>query len=728
MIAQARQGGRSQASQLKGTRAGHALAAGLIALILCVLAVPASAELANRQQMDNVAVNWVAGHTASLGEWAEVTNAQITGAEPLYHNDTLVGHCYHVQPAGYVVVPVLMELPPVKLYSDVSNLDVSATDGMAMMIREVLLHRMQLYIDRYGSLDAVQTDKDEAAYDPVNRTEWDKYSIDPKLFAEQLQSGQKADVMEAGPLLTQSWHQGYPYNLLCPYGDGGRTVVGCVATAAAQIMAYHQWPIQGNGSVSYYWSGDNSCDGSTPGQQLTADLSDPYDWDNMSDDCSSGCTSDERDAVAELCYEVGVAFQMDYGRCGSGAYTSYAQTVFPEYFGYSDSLIDRTNRTGTSADAYFQLIQEEVNNLRPMQYRIYAHSIVCDGWRLLGETKQMHLNYGWDDGHNAWYTMDQLHCNWDGCSPWEEYVIHGIMPFNAASFSCDKAIGQAPLEVAFQGGSDLTIDQWIWDFGDGDSSTMQSPVHVYQDPGVYDVVLEVHSGSDVYTSFREDYIVALADSMIALDVDGAPGDTVEVVIYGRNVCPLDDIRIPVQYSGDLGLTMLGYSTEGCRTSYFDTQDYVHWDPFFNRFTASILADTEPDLTAGDGPMAKLLFVISSSALPGQTAQVSLQGYSEYQPLFSGPVASYNPYAVSTTIGVAGCCIGDRGNVDGDAEDQVNIIDLTYLNAFLFAEGEPPPCMDEANIDGSDDGSVNIQDLTYLVTFLFDSGPTPAPCY
>jgi PKD repeat protein len=725
MIARAHQGSRLHTPLRKGEAKGLR-AVIWAALLVFVLVGTVSAELADKQQMDNVAVNWVLSHTASFGQWAEATDPQITGMDPLYHNDTLVGHCYHIAPAGYVVVPVLMELPPVKLYSDVSNLDVNAADGMALMVREVLLHRMQYYIDRFGSLDAVQTDKSDIAYDPANRAEWDRFAVDPEDFAQQLQSGQKADIQQVGPLLTQSWHQGYPYNLLAPYGDGGRCVVGCVATAAAQIMAYHKWPIQGNGTVSYYWSGDYSCGGSTPGQQLSADLTNPYDWDNMPDDCHDGCTSAERDAVAELCYEVGVAFQMNYGRCGSGAYTSYAQTVFPEYFGYSDSLIDRTNRSNTSAAAYFQLIQDEINNLRPMQYRIYSHSIVCDGWRLQGETKQMHLNYGWDSGHNAWYTMDNLHCPWDGCSPWEEYIIHGIMPFNAASFSCDKAVGQVPLEVAFQGGSDLMVDQWIWDFGDGDSAWTQSPVHTYSEPGVYTVVLEVHAGSDVYASTRQDYIAALADTMVAMEIEGGPGDTVEVVVYGRNVCPLDDIRIPVQVSGDLVLTMLGYTTQDCRTSYFDLQDYVHWDAFFNRYTARLQVDAQPDLGAGDGPLARLLFAISTAAEPGQSAQVSIGGYGDYQPRFSGPVASYNPYVISGTVNMAGCCIGIRGNVDNDPNNLVNVSDVTALIAFLFDDGPMPECPEEADV--SADGNINVQDLTFLISYLFDDGPPPPSCY
>ena len=46
------------------------------------------------------------------------------------------------------------------------------------------------------------------------------------------------------PLLgNRVWDQGKPFNNQCPeVSDGIRTVVGCTATAMAQIMAYHKHP------------------------------------------------------------------------------------------------------------------------------------------------------------------------------------------------------------------------------------------------------------------------------------------------------------------------------------------------------------------------------------------------------------------------------------------------------------------------------------------------------
>jgi hypothetical protein len=44
------------------------------------------------------------------------------------------------------------------------------------------------------------------------------------------------------PLIQTRWGQEEPYNLKSPVVDGQQTVTGCVATAMAQVMYYHQWP------------------------------------------------------------------------------------------------------------------------------------------------------------------------------------------------------------------------------------------------------------------------------------------------------------------------------------------------------------------------------------------------------------------------------------------------------------------------------------------------------
>lgn len=78
-----------------------------------------------------------------------------------------------------------------------------------------------------------------------------------------------------------------------------------------------------------------------------------------------------------------------------------------------------------------------------------------------------------------------------------------------SAFTATPTEGNAPLTVLFvdqsqPGSTDLT--NWLWDFGDGLSSTAQNPSHVYSAPGVYRVTLTVTSRLGNDTETKIDYI------------------------------------------------------------------------------------------------------------------------------------------------------------------------------------------------------------------------------
>ena len=84
----------------------------------------------------------------------------------------------------------------------------------------------------------------------------------------------------------------------------------------------------------------------------------------------------------------------------------------------------------------------------------------------------------------------------------------------------------------------------------------------------------------------------------------------------------------------------------------------------------------------------------------------------------------------------GCCVGMRGNVDGDPNDEIDISDLVMLCDYMFSGGAAPPCWAEANIDGSccgPDGvpdtqdDLDIGDLVMLCDYMFAGGVAPWPC-
>ncbi len=398
----------------------------IAALAILIGASEVLAERATENEARLVSENWLAYMVQQEATWGGSAQPGLLEGQTITHNDTIVGYYFPVEPTGYIVVPILKELPPVKAYSDEYRLDAAEAEGPAALLKEVLHRRIRLYERTYGSLDAVQPATGEVLLDRENRQEWAKFLRDPAQFKAGLLRDEMASLVTVGPLLTTAWHQEVPYNDLCPMGDGGRCVVGCVATAAAQIMKFWNWPPIGESSDAYLWDGDQSCFGNVGGGWQGANFEDEYyEWGDMLDDYTGAFSQDQADAVAELCREVGIAFHMDYGHCESGAWTYDALTVFPTYFRYDPATIDREDRDAHTPASWFSVIQAEINAGRPMQYRIYGHSIVCDGWRVSGGQNQYHINYGWGGPHTTWFAVDNIHNTAD---PLEEYLIRGIQP------------------------------------------------------------------------------------------------------------------------------------------------------------------------------------------------------------------------------------------------------------------------------------------------------------
>ena len=86
------------------------------------------------------------------------------------------------------------------------------------------------------------------------------------------------------------------------------------------------------------------------------------------------------------------------------------------------------------------------------------------------------------------------------------------------------------------------------------------------------------------------------------------------------------------------------------------------------------------------------------------------------------LANYDLF-LSTVCG--GCCMGDRGNFDGDPLDELDVYDLIAAANWLYRGGPPALCQAEGDVDG--DGNVSIWDLLFLVNYLYRYGPAPGSC-
>jgi PKD repeat protein len=76
-----------------------------------------------------------------------------------------------------------------------------------------------------------------------------------------------------------------------------------------------------------------------------------------------------------------------------------------------------------------------------------------------------------------------------------------------ADFSCDHIQGYAPLTVSFTDQSTNIPTDWAWNFGDGMSSNIKNPIHIYTAPGRYTVSLTAGNGYGGNSITKSDYVV-----------------------------------------------------------------------------------------------------------------------------------------------------------------------------------------------------------------------------
>ncbi|MBI9038744.1 MAG: T9SS type A sorting domain-containing protein [Bacteroidales bacterium] len=89
-----------------------------------------------------------------------------------------------------------------------------------------------------------------------------------------------------------------------------------------------------------------------------------------------------------------------------------------------------------------------------------------------------------------------------------------------ANFAADITSWYAPMEVNFtdlSASGNAPIDEWYWDFGDGNTSDVQNPTHTYENLGSYTVSLTVTDENGLYdTETKIDYINVLSAQQIQL--------------------------------------------------------------------------------------------------------------------------------------------------------------------------------------------------------------------
>ena len=323
-----------------------------------------------------------------------------------------------------------------------------------------------------------------------------------------------------GPLLTTAWDQGCYYNEMCPAdpdGSCGHTLVGCTATAMAQIMKYWDYPEGGVGYYSYLPRYNPQY-----GQQSVFFNESDYNWANMPDSLTS-----QNSSVATLMYHCGVAARMSYNISGSAAGFSDASQGLKTYFDYSDSL-EFLKKDSFSFQEWKSMLKNELDESRPILYEGYGtylfsplgHAWVCDGY---SQMDYFHMNWGWSGIYDGYFLLDSLNPFYSFND--DQGAIFGIEPKYSSLMADFEPMMDSILQYQFIDYSKGNPTSFQWDFGDGTTTNLQNPLHVFDTAGIYSIRLIVDKNNSVDTVIKNLNVQAniffLEEEL--LEVDGSAG-------------------------------------------------------------------------------------------------------------------------------------------------------------------------------------------------------------
>ena len=312
------------------------------------------------------------------------------------------------QQQGYVVVSGDDRLRPVLAYSDKGTYSDEAVPANMRVWLEGYVREMQ-WLSQHD-YEGVTT----AAADASRR------------------SGVKVAI---APMVTTQWNQGAPYYYYCPIYQDEYCVVGCVATAMAQVVNYHAQrkaiPTTLLKDIPAYTSTSNKIAVPAIGKDTAL-----VAWSELKDTYAKTLkVADEGvRAVNKLSQVCASAVSMNYRPTSSGANSEAIAPALKDYFGFSETtqLVVRDNYTIAN---WIELIYSELASGRPVLYSGHSsgggHEFVIDGY---DGNELFHVNWGWGGSNDGYFALSVL-------NPGDNSGIGASSTTDGYSYDQDATIG-----------------------------------------------------------------------------------------------------------------------------------------------------------------------------------------------------------------------------------------------------------------------------------------------
>ena len=281
------------------------------------------------------------------------------------------------------------QVAPYYVYNDTKNKGFVIVSGNTEM-GEILAYSTESSFEEQNANPGVQLLL--SAY----REAFEAVSADKNVAGATRAPAQNTKVVK--PLLKTSWGQGHPYNQKTGYN-----YTGCVATAIAQVMKYHEWPVQGQGENEYTVSFDGT-------KKYVNFAESCYDWSNMVSRYGYyyPSTAQQNDAVALLMRDCGYAVNMQYSENSSSSTGYAALHAMKNYFQYDAVLLSKFNE---GIESFVRIIKNELINGFPLYIEGMpeggrsGHAWVLDG---VDKDGLFHMNFGWNGQSDGYYSLTAL--------------------------------------------------------------------------------------------------------------------------------------------------------------------------------------------------------------------------------------------------------------------------------------------------------------------------------
>jgi PKD repeat protein len=170
--------------------------------------------------------------------------------------------------------------------------------------------------------------------------------------------------------------------------------------------------------------------------------------------------------------------------------------------------------------------------------------------------------------------------------------LYSLNSVPVADFSGAPTIGLPPMDVNFTDLSQNAVTTWAWDFGDGNTSTIQNPLNTYINSGLYTVSLTVTGPGGSDTETKTDYITVdyhpptcdfIADvtsgvAPLTVNFSDLSVDSVDIWSWdfgdggsSTEENPQYDYSTPGLYTVSLTVTGPGGTDSHTKTDYIDVQ-------------------------------------------------------------------------------------------------------------------------------------------------------------